>query len=86
MVFLVIIPSIPAALGNFVLPTPDTYRPDVATADGATGPYHGVRPWRVSARQGPHHEAHLLITTGWPRSSRRRASKSSGEPARISLA
>lgn len=25
----------PAGSGNFVLPTPDTYRPDIATADGA---------------------------------------------------
>ena len=34
-----------------------------------------------SARQGPHHEAHLLITTGWPRSSRMRASNAAVPPS-----
>ena len=39
-----------------------------------------------SIRHGPHHDAHLLTTTGCPRSARRRAAKASGPPGSSSAA
>ena len=44
--------------------------------------------WKTpdSARHGSHHEAHLLITTGRPRSAARRARRARASPGSSSLA